>query len=240
MEPVLAVRLRAPIASFRPPRDLNYQRTLPLPPPTTVLGVAGAALGLADVELWAAGGPAHRLKVAVLAEAASGRARDMWTLRKIVGGRIAERSPYLRELLVETAFTLLYGGPRELLDKLANAFRQPVYALSLGREDELALVDVDAIELASVAETTGPVHGTVWPGDLRRNVPRPVLEPGARLEPLMVERLPLAFRVAGGRRHPERYATLSFVPFKTRIQPPPGLPLLGWRGRAFTWAATPP
>lgn len=240
METVLGVRLRAPVASFRPPRDLNYQRTLPLPPPTALAGIAGAALGLADAELWAGDGPGRVLKVAVLAEGAAGRARDMWTLRKIVSGRIAERSPYLRELLVGAAFTLLYGGPRELLERLAVAFRDPVYPLSLGREDELALVDVDGIELAPARAAAGPVHGTVLPADLRREGARPVLEPGARLEPLVVERLPLAFRVEGGRRHPERYAALSFVPFGTRIQPPPGLALLDWKGRAFAWASAPP
>jgi len=240
MEPVLGVRLRAPVASFRPPRDLNYQRTLPLPPPTTVVGIAGAALGLADAELWAEDGPGRKLKVAVLAEGPAGRARDVWTLRKIVSGRIAKRSPYPRELLVGAVFTLLYGGPRTLLERLAASFRDPAYPLSLGREDELALVEVDGIGIAPAGAAAGPVHGTVLPADLRRGAARPVLEPGARLEPLVVERLPLAFRVEGGRRHPERYAPLSFVPFGTRIHPPPGLALLEWKGRAFAWAAAPP
>ena len=60
-EPIIAVRVRAPVASFRRPLDHNYQRTLPMPPPTTLIGIAGAALGLSDRELWAPDSPVRHL-----------------------------------------------------------------------------------------------------------------------------------------------------------------------------------
>ena len=59
MEPIVAVWVRAPVASFRRPLDHDYQRTLPMPPPTTLLGIAGATLGLSDRE------PVRGLKVSV-------------------------------------------------------------------------------------------------------------------------------------------------------------------------------
>ena len=49
---LLALNVSAPVASFRRPLDLNYQRTLPLPPPTTLIGLAGAALGMSPWDLW--------------------------------------------------------------------------------------------------------------------------------------------------------------------------------------------
>lgn len=99
MERILVVMVRAPVVSFRRPMDHNYQRTLPMPPPTTLLGIAGAALGLSDRELWAQDSPMRDLRVSVWIEGETGRAYDMWTVLKIKGGRIAERSPYFRELL---------------------------------------------------------------------------------------------------------------------------------------------
>jgi len=68
MERILLVTVRAPVASFRRPLDHNYQRTLPMPPPTTLLGIAGAALGLSDRELWAPDSPVCELKVSVWME----------------------------------------------------------------------------------------------------------------------------------------------------------------------------
>lgn len=232
---VLLVAVRAPIASFRRPLDHNYQRSLPLPPPTALLGIAGAALGLSDRQLWAADSPIRELKVAVWADAEPGRARDMWTVLKVKGGKIAERSPYFRELLFFVRYTLVYGGPDELLGKLVAAFADPMYPLSLGREDELALVEEVTLEEATAGRAR--FRGTVLPGDVRRAF-RPVLEPGVRLQPLLVETLPLSFRVDDkGIRHPERWSPLSFLPWEGELEVPwPQFSVLQVRGRNFAWA----
>ncbi len=252
---VVAVRVRAPVASFRRPLDHNYQRTLPLPPPTTLLGIAGAALGLSDRELWAADSPLLGLAVSAWMEEEPGRARDMWTVLKVKNAKIEARSPYLRELLFFTRYTLLYGctpdsdpGPAEggtgargtLLAELEGAFRDPAYPLSLGREDELLLVEDVRLEEASSGEPR--FRGTALPGDVRR-MPglRPILEPGASSEPPAVETLPLAFRVdAKGIRHPERSMPLSFLPLGVELEVPElrGR-ALALRGRNFVWLNAP-
>ncbi len=232
---VLRVAVRAPVASFRRPLDHNYQRSLPLPPPTTLLGIAGAALGLSDRQLWAADSPIRKLQVAVWGDAEPGRARDMWTVLKIKGAKIAERSPYFRELLFFVRYTLIYGGPDELLERLATAFADPAYPLSLGREDELALLEEVVLEEATAGQPR--FRGTVLPGDVR-GVFRPVLEPGVRLQPLLVETLPLSFRVDDkGIRHPERQSPLSFLPWEGELEvPSPQFSVLQLRGRNFAWA----
>ena len=220
MEPIVAVRVRAPVASFRRPLDHNYQRTLPMPPPTTLLGIAGAALGLSDRELWALESPVRTLKVSVWMEEEPGRARDMWTVLKIKSGKIAERSPYFRELLFFVRYTLVYGGDEGLLRELEAAFRDPAYPLSLGREDELLLIEDVIVETA--LEGAPRFRGTVIPGDIRQMAGlRPILQEGAVFEPPVVEMLPLGFTVdAKGIRHPERSMPVSFLPLGIEIEVP--------------------
>jgi len=238
VEPIVVVRVRAPVASFRRPLDHNYQRTLPMPPPTTLLGIAGAALGLSDRELWAPDSPVRGLKVSVWMEEEmeeeSGRARDMWTVLKIKSGKIAERSPYFRELLFFVRYTLFYGGSEDLLHQVERAFRDPAYPLSLGREDELMLVE--AISRGEAAPGAARFRGTVLPTDIRRwPGMRPILTPGVHFEPPIVETLPLRFRIdSKGIRHPESPIPLSFLPVGLELEVP-DMPAFQWRERNFTW-----
>lgn len=231
---VLRVTMRAPVASFRRPLDHNYQRSLPLPPPTTVLGVAGAALGLSDRQLWAKDSPLRQVLVAAWADANPGRARDMWTVLKITDGK-GIRSPYFRELLFFVRYTLVYGGPEDLLQRLAASFSDPAYPLSLGREDEIALVEEVALEEATDGEPR--FCGTVVPEDVRQVHPRPVLQPGIRTEPVLVEKLPLSFQLDNrGIRNPERMRPLSFLPLQVELVVPlRGFTVLRIRERNFAW-----
>jgi len=205
-----------------------------MPPPTTLLGIAGAALGLLDWELWAQDSPLRQAKVSVWMDAEPGRTRDMWTLLKIKGGTM-ERSPYMRELLFFARYTLLYGGNETLLQQLERAFQDPTYPLSLGREDELLLVEEIALETVSNGEPR--FRGTVLPGDIRQMRIRPMLQPGIRFEPPVVETLPLSFIVDGKRiRHPQCPATLSFLPLGLELEiEEPQIPAIQCQGRNFAW-----
>lgn len=232
MERILRITVRAPVASFRQPLDHNYQRTLPMPPPTTLLGIAGAALGLSDQELWAQNSPLRDAKVSVYIDVEPGRARDMWTLLKIKGNKM-ERSPYMRELLFGISYTLLYGGNEIMLQQLERAFQDPAYPLSLGREDELLLIEEVAIETISIGESR--FRGTVLPGDIRQMPIRPVLKSGIRFEPPLVEILPLGFELDTKRlRQPKHLVVLSFLPLELEVEMP-HLPALQYQGRNFVW-----
>jgi len=234
MERILVVMVRAPVASFRRPLDHNYQRTLPMPPPTTLIGIAGAALGLSDRELWSPESPWRRLKLSVWMEVEPGRARDMWTVLKIKSGKIAERSPYFRELLFFTQYALIYGGPEPLLRQLEQAFRDPAYPLSLGREDELTAIEEITPGEAEPGEPR--FRGTVLPGDIQRmQGVRALLRPGMIFAPPVVERLPLAFEVdARGIRHPRDLAPFSFLPWGIELEVP-HVSAWRWKGRNFAW-----
>jgi len=205
-----------------------------MPPPTTIIGIAAAALGFSDRELWASHSPLRHLKVSVWMDEEPGQSRDMWTVLKIKGNKIAERSPYFRELLFFPRYTLLYGGDEDLIRRLAKGFRDPAYPLSLGREDELMLVDDIVMEEAQGGEPR--FHGTVLPGDIRQMKGVQVaIKPHIALKPILVERLPLQFRVdERGIRHPERITPLSFLPLGTEMIVPT-VKALKWQGRNFVW-----
>ncbi|GIV18226.1 MAG: hypothetical protein KatS3mg022_3661 [Armatimonadota bacterium] len=231
VEPVLCVTVSAPVASFRRPLDHNYQRTLPMPPPTTLLGLAGAALGLPEWELWGDLSPLRSVKVSVWMEAEPGQAHDMWTLLKIDKGKM-NRSPYFRELLFGARYTLVYGGEEAILRELERGFHEPAFALSLGREDEL--VSVCEVRRQRAASGNSVLWGTVVPGDWRSLGARPVLRPGARLFPPVVERLPVRFEIDKQVRHPQDYRFFTFLPLSLEVEIP-GLSALQCEGRNFVW-----
>jgi hypothetical protein len=158
----------------------------------------------------------------------------MWTVLKIKAGKIAERSPYFRELLFFVHYILIYGGSEDLLHQLEQAFRDPVYPLSLGREDELMLVE--DLKWGEALPGEPCFQGTLLPMDIRR-IPgvRPILRPGASFEPLVVEALPLRFRMdTRGVRHPDSSIPMSFLPVGLEIEVP-GAQALKWEGRNFVW-----
>lgn len=232
----LAVQVRAPVASFRRPLDHTYQRTLPLPPPTTVIGLAAAALGISTRELWDSSSPLRAVRVQTLAQNIPARAADLWTLLKIKSGKM-ERSPYLRELLFNAQFTLLYQADEPLLDRLQQAFWQPIYPLSLGREDELIQVESCEIIDCLPAEPPYRFYGVILPGDLRLLHARPVVQPGVVLEPAVVERLPTAFAIdRNEQRNPQNLRTFTLLPFQVIVElEQMNIPVYALQDRHFVW-----
>ncbi len=234
MEKILAVRVQAPVSSFRRPLDHNYQRTLPMPPPTTLMGIAAAALGISDRELWNSSSLLQSIKVSVLMDKEPGYACDMWTVLKIKNKKITERSPYFRELLFFTRYTLLYGGNEDLLNRLAQAFYDPYYPLSLGREDELMIVE--SITLAEAQKGDPRFEGTIIPINVRETKEAEIdIKSTLFLKPIIVETLPLRFRVDEKRtRHPEGFIHFSFIPLGVKVKVPI-LKALQWEERNFVW-----
>jgi CRISPR-associated Cas5-like protein len=236
MSVALVVQAVAPVASFRRPLDHTYQRTLPLPPPTTLIGLAGAALGLATEQLWRSDSSLRELRVQVLALNQPARATDMWTLLKIKDRKM-KRSPYLRELLFDGRFALLFSGPNDLLRRLQEAFRRPAYPLSLGREDEL--IQIEACEQVEYTPASPPYQffGTILPGDLRMLNARPVLREGTTIEAAVVERLPMRFEVEkNGVRNSAGEQTLTLLPYTLQVEIESwDRPVYRWGDRQFVW-----
>ncbi len=214
---VLSLKVKALSTSFRRPMDHNYHRTFPLPPPTTIYGLIGAAIGISDREMWKKESVLKDINISVLSTNKAGFAKDMWSIKKIKSNKISETSPYFRELLFYPEFTLIFGGNEEILSILENAFSDPVYALTLGREDEL--IRIDDMERVYLEKGEPLFSGTILPIDLRKSRYKPILEEGMVIDPPVMDSIPLDFTVdKKGVRTPGEKRVYSFIPYGLSIQ----------------------
>jgi len=128
------VELKTQTATFRNPDFQNFHKTLPLPPPTALVGVAGAAMGKSPEE-------AQRFFDESAFEMGSycknaGMATDLWKYNDF-----SERSIILKEVLFQNEVILIYGSEDiSKVDFLFKSFENPVYGLTLGNSDSLAKV----------------------------------------------------------------------------------------------------
>jgi CRISPR-associated protein Cas5t len=158
----LLIHLRSRMASFRDPEFQNYHRTLPLPPPSTCIGMAGAALGLWGPDAQAFF-PVGEWKLGV-GGTSNGRAKDLWKFDDFKDGSIV-----LREYLYDNDFHLVFGhADPDKLEQLKAAFLNPVFSLTCGNSDSLCRV-VRA-EYVSDTQRSNKVEHCYVPGDLLQNV----------------------------------------------------------------------
>ncbi len=179
-----SVFLAAQTASFREPSAHLYQKTYPLPPISTIAGIAGAACGLEFSQAW------RYLKensacLGVTGDC-GGTGIDLWRYNKIAAPKSSEekngtkklnlvkalRNDILnREFLVYPKVTLYYAAQnRDFVGALAAAFKDPGYAVSLGNSDDIAMVRSvsDICEVGTSAATS--LKNTVIAGDLSKEV----------------------------------------------------------------------
>jgi CRISPR-associated Cas5-like protein len=149
MNPLLATRIHVNglFNSFKPaaPEDVRYHRTLQLPPRTTLLGFAGAALGLNERELymqWNDGPPlSERLQVTAVLNGIKGHILDHWTIVKFVERKKPFRAIQVREQLFRPSYTLYFASfDRKLVKRIRDSVHDPCFPMSLGRDDELVRV----------------------------------------------------------------------------------------------------
>ena len=133
----LVIELVCQSCSFRNPEFQNFHKTFELPPPTTIIGIAGAALGLspkASQDFFAKGfefGVSGRHK---------GKANDLWKYQKLKGKEFIS-DILTREVLFENHFVIVFGTENlAKIEELKLAFENPFYALTLGNSDGLAKV----------------------------------------------------------------------------------------------------
>jgi CRISPR-associated Cas5-like protein len=133
--------------SFRIPSGIKYHRTFYIPTKTTLIGLLGSALGFEDSALE----PFFRfVRTNAILEGYSGLATDLWLITKLKTQGQPELSPIVREMIFEPRYSIYYsienGSPSPdhnnnlVLDDIINAFNDPVFALSLGRSDEIIQV----------------------------------------------------------------------------------------------------
>lgn len=139
------VEIKSQTASFRDPDFQNFHKSLDLPPPTTIIGLAGAALGLSPLksqEFFDDGD----FQIGIYGKY-DGRCNDTWKYDRRHTNRGIKYDPGMdgsviqKEFLIQNTFLIAFSSANEeKLDALCSAFLSPTYALTMGNSDSLAFV----------------------------------------------------------------------------------------------------
>lgn len=211
----LMVTLYAKTASFRDPGAQLYHDTLPLPPPTTIIGIAGAALGLSFKDalsfikdnsvMVGCNGKSH------------GKGKDLWNYIKIKSGD-STHAIILRNFLADVRVNIFYAcESRDVIMKLYNAFENPVYAITLGNSDEIAKVCFLQLYNSVDSEMRKILTNTWVPGDYSRKMKIDWemvrnSKINITLKPPVVKKLPCDFEFDGyGARRAVKYNDITFM-----------------------------
>lgn len=228
-----SVELSSETASFRDPGGQLYHATLPLPPVSTIIGIAGAAMGVPFQQAWELF-KENDIHVGVKdisvskRGASSGRGLDLWKYQKIVSNEV--RSDVLkREFLFRPSYLLCYGGQdKGVIEQIRLSFQSPAWALSLGTSDDIASFKTPT-GVESVREVNGgsvELSCCLIPGDQSGNysfdweVIRKTHMPKLMELPL-VKHLPVAFVFGSyGERKAFAYRPFTFLSGIQRLNQP--------------------
>lgn len=190
---VLKVTVEAAVVSFRYPHFLiGRQPTFDMPPPSTIYGHVASALGewperpLRFAYTFSARCRAADLEHQHVINATSGKlpgeiVDPLWSPPEAVGKKKPTKKELTPKLLEKTTEAVVQPHVRDFLfdvrlelflDDLAleSAFRSPVFAVVLGRSQDLATVrSVERVELAPA--TKGYLENTLLPANLRDRLP---------------------------------------------------------------------
>lgn len=139
------VEIQSQTASFRNPDFQNFHKSLELPPPTTIIGLAGAALGLPPLQAQEFFEESEfKIGVHGIYE---GKCNDTWKYDRRHSKRGLRYDPELdgsviqKEFLIQNSFLIAFSSAeKEKLKELYSAFSSPTYALTMGNSDSLALI----------------------------------------------------------------------------------------------------
>jgi len=161
--------------TFRNPEFQNFHKTLDLPPPTTIIGFAGAALGLspkASQEFF----ETDSFEFGVYGRT-EGKVKDTWKYtNKTKGAELYNYHPdffgsiITKEILFINKFYIAFGTDNNIkYDQLFLAFQSPKFALTLGNSDSLAFIKtiienpvIENTDIISHCMIEGDVIGEVF------------------------------------------------------------------------------
>lgn len=134
----IIISLHAMTASFRDPNTHLYQETIPIPPPTTIVGVTGAALGLPFEEAMEYF-KTNRIAVGCSAKS-DGFGKDLWNYSKIKSKGI-DKDILIREFLYNINSKIFIACENEqVIEEVYEGFKDPKFALTLGNSDEIVQI----------------------------------------------------------------------------------------------------
>ncbi|GAB4273504.1 CRISPR-associated protein Cas5 [Thermincola ferriacetica] len=212
----------AEIAAFRIPEAHTFQQTLPLPPPTTLIGLLGAATGKSfkDAMLFS---QQNKIRFGIQGRSQS-RFKDLWKYRKIKTDGIIS-AVLLREMLAGLELYFLVAAEnRMVLNELREAVKNPVYALTAGNSDNLLKIRrVGPVGSGQTVLSTN-FKETVLKGDHSLNFETDI---DIKKVPLMKEiyapmiyLLPTEFEFNGNERRIKKRDPYTFVDIPIKLKNP--------------------
>lgn len=138
------IKFYSQTASFRNPEFQNFHKTLDLPPPTTIIGLVGAALGMSP-KMAQEYFDTSSLKIGI-AGLFEGRSMDTWKYNKRTSNMhlydpLLDGSVIKKELLIHNHFFLTFLSENEhCINEIVEGFYNPIFALTMGTSDALAKV----------------------------------------------------------------------------------------------------
>ena len=221
----LAISFVTETSSFRDPGGQLYHSCLPLPSYTTLVGLAGAALGMSfqDSLFYF---KKHNIHVGVKGVSLGG-GKDLWNYSKIASEKNPGKDILKREFLYRLQGCLYYACSKEQIIKdLAEAFSSPVYALTLGNSDDLVkIIDIRYFDDVKEIESTD-LKNTVIAEDISTNYAldwEKIKQSPIRLTLKVptIKSLPVDFEFdKKGSRTGKRYEVFSFVGDLEKLKKP--------------------
>jgi CRISPR-associated protein Cas5 subtype I-B len=227
----LRIEVVGKINSFRFADHHTYQKSHLFPPKTTVCGMIGAALGYSAEDVNER--LLDRIKVGIYLEKLGGETRDLWRYKKIKARANMDKSDdtvvidgtqyfsaiLVRECLFIPHYVIYVSSERLLLEEIQNALENPVYALSLGREDEL--IKIRNLQRVNLTYKENLLYtNTVLPFNIFTEgyeIDLSSFVPGQKIIPPSVERMPIKFKYDHQTRESISYQTVtSFININLR------------------------
>lgn len=220
-----AVEILSQTASFRNPDFQNFHKSLDLPPPTTVVGLAGAALGLSPLQAQEFF-ESNDLQIGVYGLYA-GKCSDTWKYNKEIRDMRTydpgkDGSIIQKEYLIHSQFIIAFGSENsDVIAKLMEGFQNPKYALTMGNSDSLAFVkniEIDLHKLSAHEVENCLLKGDVIDSVMRHSSEKLEFSIYHTSEPLTYD-LPVKFHYANdyGRRTVSQIGTFSMIGKKMKL-----------------------
>jgi CRISPR-associated protein Cas5t len=230
---VFIVRGFAVTASFRVPESHTFQQTLPLPPPTTLTGLIGAAMGF-DFEDAMSFRRQNSIFFGVIGSH-KGEMKDLWKYNKIKSGE-ALKDVLIREYLTDFSLIIAIASKdRTDITEVRNCICNPKYALTLGNSDDLFKIKHIGTVVDAEEDQALTFENTILAGDQTldyepnfdlRNTPITY-----RVMAPQVVLLPTAFNFKGEERRVRERKLFTFVGSPIKLKKP--LPIYKVEGTAF-------
>ncbi len=155
-------------SSFRFPDSQVFHPTLPLPPYSTLIGLAGSACGMKFDQVFTYFKD-YQIRVGIIGKS-EGKMRDLWRYYKIKNDGI-KPDVLIREYLYQFSFSVFYSCVNyKVLNALRECFKNPVYALTLGNSDDLIKINKISKIIDVIPEETINIGNTIFKGNLIKHI----------------------------------------------------------------------